>query len=749
MYEDKRLKPNLDWVWRAIPPTLILGALWLARGPLFAWAQEPLQRYIVWGLVTVAFLDMVLAIRNPLAGFVARLARRLRTWWERRRGVAGIPTERTTSVDQPITSLTDDQLGFAKYAYILARFIAHCDTPMTVGIHGEWGSGKTSLANLIRHFLSPRNDKAWREDEKLRQIRYELQASGCYLDNDLPSELLAGLEIIDLNAWQYASASSLWRALILRLSQQLEEKGLSAEASQWQRRLYYSVSQEAKGEIRLSGIALFAAAVRALLTYVVSLILPSSWVFLGLQAIGASEPEGFRLTTSFDELFERQKYSFMRKQMESIEEFQGALRQLVERLLERQTGKPLKDRKVVFFIDDLDRCLPTVALEIMETIKTFLDAPGCVYVLLCDQRLLGQGVKAKFREVFGDEGDAYQRRGREYVEKIIQVSFQIPPSNRDQLKEYAERALRDLYAYQEISYFDIVYATVADNPRKVKRLCRGLEIAFDMMQLTLGRPTVPLMPFEATTGPGTTGQGAGAPADTLSVPVEKSLAERKQEFAKVYCLQYGWPDALPLLRAYQIRPQANLPPVPAGVKALDDKKDDQFTAEERNLHEAYQALTKVLVQTDLRIFGPLLIAVDWGKARVAGEGAVVRHNPNLWRFLQTPPHFATMGQTDLKDYIEWSGVIAGEEVEEGIPIELYEMLIEDLDISVQVYDALKRAGITTVGEVLERLEKGADEMLAIRQFGKASLEELRAQLVARGILFGEEQETIAPESTDQ
>jgi predicted KAP-like P-loop ATPase len=123
----------------------------------------------------------------------------------------------------------------------------------------------------------------------------------------------------------------------------------------------------------------------------------------------------------------------MRKQMESIEEFQSALRQLVERLLERKPGEALKDRKVIFFIDDLDRCLPTVALEIMETIKTFLDAEGCVYVLLCDQQLLGQGVRAKFKELFGDEdSDAYQRRGREYVEKIIQVSFQIPPTNEEQ-----------------------------------------------------------------------------------------------------------------------------------------------------------------------------------------------------------------------------------------------------------------------------------------------------------------------------
>ena len=65
------------------------------------------------------------------------------------------------------------------------------------------------------------------------------------------------------------------------------------------------------------------------------------------------------------------------------------------------------------------------------------------------------------------------------------VSFHIPPSNPEQLERYAERSLRDLYQDEPILYFDVVHATVGDNPRKVKRLCRGLELAFEMMQLSL------------------------------------------------------------------------------------------------------------------------------------------------------------------------------------------------------------------------------------------------------------------------
>ena len=75
------------------------------------------------------------------------------------------------------------------------------------------------------------------------------------------------------------------------------------------------------------------------------------------------------------------------------------------------------------------------------------------------------------------------------------------------------------------------------------------------------------------------------------------------------------------------------------------------------------------------------------------------------------------------------------EVEEpAIPNEVYEVPIEQLDLSVRVFNSLKRTGITKVGEVLDMLEKGEDAMLAIRNFGEKSLHELQDQLSAKGFL---------------
>jgi DNA-directed RNA polymerase subunit alpha len=74
------------------------------------------------------------------------------------------------------------------------------------------------------------------------------------------------------------------------------------------------------------------------------------------------------------------------------------------------------------------------------------------------------------------------------------------------------------------------------------------------------------------------------------------------------------------------------------------------------------------------------------------------------------------------------------EEEEGLPSEVYEIPLEQLDLSVRVFNSLRRTGITSVGEVLEMLELGDDTLLTIRNFGQKSLAELTARLQERGFL---------------
>jgi DNA-directed RNA polymerase subunit alpha len=96
-----------------------------------------------------------------------------------------------------------------------------------------------------------------------------------------------------------------------------------------------------------------------------------------------------------------------------------------------------------------------------------------------------------------------------------------------------------------------------------------------------------------------------------------------------------------------------------------------------------------------------------------------------------------------KILVEHLGLLAGAEVtkpvadqdkDQGIPSRVYDAPIEELELTVRAYNCLKRAGITKVGEILKRMEKGEEEMLAIRNFGKKSLDELVDKLREKNYL---------------
>ena len=72
--------------------------------------------------------------------------------------------------------------------------------------------------------------------------------------------------------------------------------------------------------------------------------------------------------------------------------------------------------------------------------------------------------------------------------------------------------------------------------------------------------------------------------------------------------------------------------------------------------------------------------------------------------------------------------------------------VENLDLSVRVFNSLKRAGIVTVGEVLELLEKGEDAIMSIRNFGDKSMDELVDKMSDKGYLKSDEDEAAETEA---
>jgi DNA-directed RNA polymerase subunit alpha len=154
------------------------------------------------------------------------------------------------------------------------------------------------------------------------------------------------------------------------------------------------------------------------------------------------------------------------------------------------------------------------------------------------------------------------------------------------------------------------------------------------------------------------------------------------------------------------------------------------------------------------IFGPVRrVHFEVGRARVGQDTSYDRLMMEIWTDGTIKPEAALSRSAQilmahLRDIagVTEESLLAASTREEGprMASEIYDTPIENLDLSVRVFNSLKRTGITTVGEVLDMLDKGTEAMLSIRNFGEKSLDELRERLVEKGYLTTET-EVVEPE----
>jgi len=146
------------------------------------------------------------------------------------------------------------------------------------------------------------------------------------------------------------------------------------------------------------------------------------------------------------------------------------------------------------------------------------------------------------------------------------------------------------------------------------------------------------------------------------------------------------------------------------------------------------------------IYGPVRrVNYAVGSARVGQSTNFDRLELEIWTDGTVEPEKA-LGEASkiLIDHLRFiSGIseeafVVGTEQESSggsrLTSEAAETPIENLDLSVRVFNSLKRTGVTTVGDVLDLLEKGDEAVMSIRNFGEKSLDELRQKMVEKGFL---------------
>ena len=95
-----------------------------------------------------------------------------------------------TFTDLPIENVDGDKLGIKPYAEGLTEFIKSCNTPMTIAIQGDWGSGKTSTMNMVRKDLEKNVKTIWFNTWQYSQFNSGEQLSVLFI-NDLVDNLAA------------------------------------------------------------------------------------------------------------------------------------------------------------------------------------------------------------------------------------------------------------------------------------------------------------------------------------------------------------------------------------------------------------------------------------------------------------------------------------------------------------------------------------------------------------------------------
>ncbi|HBY06357.1 MAG TPA: hypothetical protein DEH22_00655, partial [Chloroflexi bacterium] len=334
-----------------------------------------------------------------------------------------------------------DTLDFQPYIDTLAEVIAsrNTRTPLTIGVFGSWGSGKTSLMHLVGQGLPKNYRVAW------------------------------------FDAWKYERETDLWRALLLSVLGALEgalpkdESGnLDADAlsklDELRISLYRSLEREEIGGVQVDWGKLAGGVAQGALQIGLSFIPGVSTLAKMVEEL---QKEGATTATStLIESIQRERSQIYIQQVQFLEQFQAKFRELVDEHIVQ------KKLRLVVFVDDLDRCLPEKAVEVLEAIKLFLDVPGCVFVLGLDDKVIARGVEIKYRQLGlpeGEEGEARQQRlveGARYLEKIIQLPFQLPPIDRDEMESFV-CSLVDDWAHAECPR--VFAAGLGGNPRQVKR----------------------------------------------------------------------------------------------------------------------------------------------------------------------------------------------------------------------------------------------------------------------------------------
>ena len=318
---------------------------------------------------------------------------------------------------------TEDMFGITSYVEGLTNFISKCNTPLTISIQGSWGTGKTSIMNLIKNQLPADVYPVWFNTWQFSQFNMSEQ-----LPVSLLSSLLTAFQLKDKNTLESVNKIIKTLGFALRVT-----KGATIAALDH----FYSGFVASMAKAAIDG---------------------------GTKEFNKSDDESDDLDIS-----------------NSIKNLKNEFIKCVE-----QTLKEKKMSRIVIFIDDLDRLNPGKAVELLEVLKLFLDCKNCVFVLAIDYDVVCRGVHMKYGSL-DDDKMAAADKGRSFFDKIIQVPFKMPVAKYkidDYVKACFKQIGLDFNNDKDINvYIELIKCSIGTNPRAMKRLFNAFQLLLEIVRI--------------------------------------------------------------------------------------------------------------------------------------------------------------------------------------------------------------------------------------------------------------------------
>jgi hypothetical protein len=259
------------------------------------------------------------------------------------------------NIHAPIEHRTDDLLGRSKLAGRIYNRLCGNDCPQVIGVYGGWGTGKTSLLNLMN------------------EINQEKRGSG------------DGIFIKTIDAWAYEQVGSLFEPIIVTLKDLASKEAVSSPtAKKYLRRMTKFILMSASDVV--------------------------------LRKLGLSLDDAKRLMAEATE-GDGKSYLDWENMVDDAKGTEDAFRELVKVALDGLKKDGYRLGRIVFFIDNLDRCSPENAIQLLESIRNFLTVPDCIWLLAVDSDVVASYITKKYEDTSVD--------GYSYLDKVAPEQYHL------------------------------------------------------------------------------------------------------------------------------------------------------------------------------------------------------------------------------------------------------------------------------------------------------------------------------------